>query len=152
METDLIGVSANIARVRELIQRIADTVLNTVVYGETGVGKELVVKSLYEKSERNGGPFVKVNCAALPDNLLKVRCLAMNAAPLRGTPQNAGKIRTGQPRRIVFRRNRRHVLIPSGQSYFMLYRMVNLFLWVRKKQSRAMHGLLQPPTVILLKT
>ena len=71
METDLIGVSANIARVRELIQRIADTVLNTVVYGETGVGKELVVKSLYQKSERNGGPFVKVNCAALPDNLLE---------------------------------------------------------------------------------
>ena len=71
METDLIGVSANIARVRELIQRIADTRLNTVVCGETGVGKELVVKTLYHKSERNGGPFVKVNCAALPDNLLE---------------------------------------------------------------------------------
>ena len=71
METDLIGVSANIARVRELIQRIADTGLNTIVFGETGVGKELVVKSLYQQSERNGGPFVKVNCAALPDNLLE---------------------------------------------------------------------------------
>ena len=71
METDLIGVSANILRVRELIQRIADTGLNTVVYGETGVGKELVVKSLYHNSDRNGGPFVKVNCAALPDNLLE---------------------------------------------------------------------------------
>jgi transcriptional regulator with PAS, ATPase and Fis domain len=71
METDLIGVSANIARVRELIQRIADAGLNTVVCGETGVGKELVVISLYQKSERNGGPFVKVNCAALPDNLLE---------------------------------------------------------------------------------
>ena len=71
METDLIGVSANIARVRELIQRIADAGLNTVVCGETGVGKELVVKMLYQKSERNGGPFVKVNCAALPDNLLE---------------------------------------------------------------------------------
>ena len=71
METDLIGISANIARVRELIQRIADTRLNTVVCGETGVGKELVVKTLYEKSDRNGGPFVKVNCAALPDNLLE---------------------------------------------------------------------------------
>ena len=71
METDLIGVSANIAHVRELIQRIADTGLNTVVCGETGVGKELVVKTMYQKSERNGGPFVKVNCAALPDNLLE---------------------------------------------------------------------------------
>ena len=71
METDLIGISANIVHVRELIQRIADTGLNTVVCGETGVGKELVVKTLYQKSERNGGPFVKVNCAALPDNLLE---------------------------------------------------------------------------------
>jgi transcriptional regulator with PAS, ATPase and Fis domain len=71
METNLIGVSTNLAHVRELIQRIADTCLNTVVFGETGVGKELVVKNLYEKSERYGGPFVKVNCAALPDNLLE---------------------------------------------------------------------------------
>ena len=71
MESDLIGVSANIARVRDLIQRIADTELNTVVFGDTGVGKELVVKTLYQKSDRNGGPFVKVNCAALPDTLLE---------------------------------------------------------------------------------
>ena len=60
MEIDLIGVSANIARVQDLIQRIADTELNTVVFGDTGVGKELVVKMLYQKSDRNGGPFVKV--------------------------------------------------------------------------------------------
>ena len=71
MESNLIGVSTNIARVRDLIQRIADTELNTVVFGDTGVGKELVVKTLYEKSDRNGGPFVKVNCAALPDTLLE---------------------------------------------------------------------------------
>jgi two-component system response regulator AtoC len=71
MDIDLIGVSANIARVRDLIQRIADTELNTVVFGDTGVGKELVVKTLYQKSDRNGGPFVKVNCAALPDTLLE---------------------------------------------------------------------------------
>ena len=81
METDLIGVSANIARVRELIQRIADAGLNTVVYGETGVGKELVVKTLYQKSERNGGPFVKVNCAALPDNLLESEMFTLTNGP-----------------------------------------------------------------------
>ena len=71
MKSDLIGVSANIKHVRELIRRIADAGLNTVVCGETGVGKELVVKSLYQESSRNGGPFIKVNCAALPDNLLE---------------------------------------------------------------------------------
>ena len=71
MENELIGVSENIRRIRELIDRVASTGLNTVVYGETGVGKELAVQSLYQKSDRVGKPFVKVNCAALPDTLLE---------------------------------------------------------------------------------
>ena len=71
MEPTIIGVSKNICRIRELIDQVADTGLNTVVYGETGVGKELVVQSLYQKSNKVGKPFVKVNCAALPDTLLE---------------------------------------------------------------------------------
>lgn len=71
MEPQIIGISRNIQRIRELIDQIADTGLNTVVYGETGVGKELVVQSLYQKSNRVDKPFVKVNCAALPDTLLE---------------------------------------------------------------------------------
>jgi len=71
MENELIGVSENIRRIRELIDRVASTGLNTVLDGETGVGKELAVQSLYQKSDRAGKPFVKVNCAALPDTLLE---------------------------------------------------------------------------------
>jgi transcriptional regulator with PAS, ATPase and Fis domain len=71
METELIGVSQNIKRVRELINQVADACLNTVVCGQTGVGKELVVKLLHQKSCTKGGPFIKVNCAALPDTLLE---------------------------------------------------------------------------------
>lgn len=71
MENELIGTSKNIRRIRELIDRVARTGLNTIVCGETGVGKELVVQSLYQKSDRVGKPFVKVNCAALPDSLLE---------------------------------------------------------------------------------
>ena len=71
MENHIIGVSQNIRRIRELIEQVADTGLNTVIYGETGVGKELVVQCLYQKSDRIGKPFVKVNCAALPDTLLE---------------------------------------------------------------------------------
>ena len=71
MENELVGVSKNICRIRELIERVAETGLNTVVCGETGVGKELVVQSLYQKSDRVGKTFVKVNCAALPDSLLE---------------------------------------------------------------------------------
>ena len=71
MEQLLIGVSQNIQRIRALIDQIADTGLNTIIYGETGVGKELIVQCLYQKSTRVGKPFVKVNCAALPDTLLE---------------------------------------------------------------------------------
>jgi two-component system response regulator AtoC len=71
MDSTLIGVSKNIQRIRALIDQVADTGLNTVVNGETGVGKELVVQNLYQKSNRTGKPFVKVNCAALPDTLLE---------------------------------------------------------------------------------
>jgi transcriptional regulator with PAS, ATPase and Fis domain len=71
MENQIIGVSHNIRRIRELIEQVADTGLNTIIYGETGVGKELVVQCLYQKSDRVGKPFVKVNCAALPDSLLE---------------------------------------------------------------------------------
>jgi two-component system, NtrC family, response regulator AtoC len=71
MKPTIIGVSKNIHRIKELISQVADTGLNTVVYGETGVGKELVVQNLYQMSNRVGKPFVKVNCAALPDTLLE---------------------------------------------------------------------------------
>lgn len=71
MQPIIVGVSKNINRIKELIDQVADTGLNTIVYGETGVGKELVVQNLYQKSTRAGKPFVKVNCAALPDTLLE---------------------------------------------------------------------------------
>lgn len=71
MENELIGVSENIRRIREIIDRVAEAGLNTVVCGETGVGKELVVQRLYQKSDRLGKPLIKVNCAALPDSLLE---------------------------------------------------------------------------------
>lgn len=71
MKTDLVGISANIEKIKRQIAQIAQTGLNTIVCGETGVGKELVVQMLFEQSPRFGKPFVKVNCAAMPDTLLE---------------------------------------------------------------------------------
>ena len=68
---ELIGVSQNIRRIRDLIGQVAETGFNVIVCGETGVGKELVVADLYQRSNRLGQPFIKVNCAALPDALLE---------------------------------------------------------------------------------
>jgi transcriptional regulator with PAS, ATPase and Fis domain len=71
MGPEIVGISHNLERIRELIDQVADTGLNTLVTGETGVGKELIVQNLYERSGRMGKAFVKVNCAALPDGLLE---------------------------------------------------------------------------------
>jgi len=71
MEIKIIGISHNIRNIKEIINQVADTELNILVCGETGVGKDLIVHNLYQKSNRVGKPFVKVNCAALPDTLLE---------------------------------------------------------------------------------
>ncbi|MBT8356296.1 MAG: sigma-54 dependent transcriptional regulator, partial [Deltaproteobacteria bacterium] len=67
----LIGISSNIAKTKELINHVADTDLNIIICGESGVGKEVVAQNLYHKSHRNGKPFIKINCAALPEGLLE---------------------------------------------------------------------------------
>ncbi len=71
MHRPIIGVSENVIKIREVIDHIADTGLNTVICGESGVGKEVIAQNLYQKSSRNGKPFIRVNCAALPDGLLE---------------------------------------------------------------------------------
>ena len=71
MVPPLIGISESIERIRELIEHIADTGLNVIITGESGVGKEVVAQNLYHNSIRKNKPFIKVNCAALPDGLLE---------------------------------------------------------------------------------
>ena len=71
MVPQLIGISESIERIRELIEHVADTGLNVIITGESGVGKEVVAQNLYHKSIRKNKPFIKVNCAALPDGLLE---------------------------------------------------------------------------------
>lgn len=54
-----------------LIEKIADSTASVLIQGESGTGKELFAKYVHEKSQRKNGPFVAVNCAALPENLLE---------------------------------------------------------------------------------
>lgn len=68
LETRLIGNSASIAEMREVIKDIAVTPANVMIYGETGTGKELVARCIHELSGRNG-PFVAINCGGLPESL-----------------------------------------------------------------------------------
>jgi transcriptional regulator with PAS, ATPase and Fis domain len=71
MDVKLIGNSPPIKNIRELIKVVADTGLSVIIYGETGVGKEVIARELHRLSKRRKKRFVKVNCAALPSELLE---------------------------------------------------------------------------------
>jgi DNA-binding NtrC family response regulator len=67
----IIGSSEAIQRVRQLIDRVAASDARVLIMGENGTGKELVARWLHDKSTRATGPFVEVNCAAIPSELIE---------------------------------------------------------------------------------
>ena len=67
----IVGRSQDIEKVRALIRDLADVQTTVLISGDSGTGKELVVDALHYSGERCGGPLVKVNCAALSENLLE---------------------------------------------------------------------------------
>lgn len=69
--SNLIGKSKQMQEVYELIAKIAKKDVTVLILGESGVGKEMVAKAIHQNSQRKDGPFIKVNCAALPDQLLE---------------------------------------------------------------------------------
>ena len=67
----IIGKSKPMQEIFDLIRRVADSPTNVLITGESGTGKELVAKAIHYNSDRRGGPFVPVNCAAIPEQLLE---------------------------------------------------------------------------------
>ena len=68
---EMIGESAPIKKIRDTIEKVAPTDARILITGENGVGKELVARWIHEKSNRNTGPMVEVNCAAIPSELIE---------------------------------------------------------------------------------
>ncbi len=68
---NLVGHSEAMQRVGDLVERLAHANTAVLIYGETGTGKGVVARALHAHGERAGEPFVAINCAALPENLLE---------------------------------------------------------------------------------
>lgn len=68
---DMVGESEAIRKIKELIDRVAPTDARVLITGANGTGKELVARWLHEKSQRAAAPFIEVNCAAIPSELIE---------------------------------------------------------------------------------
>jgi DNA-binding NtrC family response regulator len=68
---DLVGASEAMRRVYDAISQVADSRINVIVRGESGTGKELVARAIVALSNRRNKPFISLNCAALPENLIE---------------------------------------------------------------------------------
>ena len=86
--TMLFGHSERRAEVQDLIERVADTDVTVLIRGESGTGKELVARALCSSSLRRDKPFVKVNCAALPTELLESELFGFERGAFTGAIQH----------------------------------------------------------------
>src|SRR5688572_30166808 len=86
--TMLFGNSERMAEVRDLIHRVSDTDVTVLIRGESGTGKELVARALHDQSLRRDKSFVKVNCAALPTELLESALFGFEKGAFTGAIQH----------------------------------------------------------------
>src|SRR5213593_810955 len=70
-ETEILGSAPGIQRVLETVAAVADADANILIVGESGTGKELLANALHDRSRRRSGPWIKINCAALPKDLIE---------------------------------------------------------------------------------
>ncbi|HEV8548862.1 MAG TPA: sigma-54 dependent transcriptional regulator [Polyangiaceae bacterium] len=95
--TQLIGTSEPMQELGRTLRRVANGVATVLVRGESGTGKELVARLVHELSPRRAGPFLKVHCAALPDQLLESELFGYERGAFTGaTARKPGRVELAQ--------------------------------------------------------
>ncbi len=89
---EIVGESQAISDIKEMIEKVAPTEARVLITGSNGTGKELVAHWIHEKSERSKGPFIEVNCAAIPSELIESELFGH----VKGAFTSANKDRAGK--------------------------------------------------------
>ena len=99
----IIGKSQNMQQMFALIQRAAESDINVLIAGESGTGKELVARAIHSNSHRKAGPFVSVNCAAIPETLTESELFGHERGAFTGaTTKRIGKFEHANGGTIFF--------------------------------------------------
>jgi Nif-specific regulatory protein len=87
----IVGMSHKIEAIIRLVDQIRDSSVDVLIQGESGTGKELIARALHENSPRYHRPFVALNCAALPDNLIEAELFGIEKGVATGVDRRIGK-------------------------------------------------------------
>lgn len=83
-----VGQSKSVLRIKAIIKKVAPSSSTVLLQSESGTGKELLVRSLHELSERANGPFIKLNCASLPESLLEAEVFGYASGAFTGAKKS----------------------------------------------------------------
>lgn len=115
IENHIIGNHPKIERLRQQTTVVAGSDVNTIIYGETGTGKELVARALHELGPRKTGPFVAINCGALQETLIASELFGHESGAFTGADRrHIGKLEQASGRHAFSRRNRKHAVKPAN--------------------------------------
>ncbi len=96
-DSAIIGTSPKIMQVKSMIDKIAPTEITTLLLGESGTGKDLIAREIHKKSKRSDKPFIAINCASIPENLLESELFGHEKGAFTGASKTTlGKIECAQ--------------------------------------------------------
>ena len=95
MFEEVVGTSRSLKAVLSRIAKVAPTDSTVLITGETGTGKELFARAVHKRSDRSGGPFISVNCAALPSTLVSSELFGHEKGAFTGAAQRRLYFRSG---------------------------------------------------------